>query len=135
MSRNKVSEEQKKKSAQRAVSKFHKEHMKVFTFRFHKENQCDIIEHLESQKNKAGYIAELIRQDLIAHGKQPFARQRVCDVVKDIEDRDVVVLIFKDGSRMLGSKDDFENDDRLVDNVIVEEQINHKTYVVEVRYS
>lgn len=29
------------------------------------ENEMDIIEHMEKQKNKAGYIKDLIREDML----------------------------------------------------------------------
>lgn len=131
MSRTRVTDEQKKKARQKASNKFHKEHMKVYTFRFHKENQRDIIEHLESQKNKAGYIADLIRKDLIAQGKQPFARVRVCDVVKNYDDDMTIVLRFKDGSKMAGNKQDFIDDERCVDCFL--EETNQ--VLIQVRYS
>lgn len=135
MPRTKVTDEQKKKARQKASNKFHKEHMKVYTFRFHKENQRDIIEHLESQKNKAGYIADLIRKDLIAQGKQPFERVRVCDVVNEINDDDEIILVFKDGSKMSVSKEDIANDERYIDSISLDETSDTLKHIIQVRYS
>ena len=135
MSRTKVSEEQKKKSAQRAVSKFHKEHMKVYTFRFHKENQCDIIEHLESQSNKAGYIADLIRKDLIAQGKQPYVKLLVKDLAKQIDNNDRVILLFSDDSKLITDKQHIINDNRVVNCYEKKEYSDHNDWIIEVRYS
>ena len=135
MPRTKVTDEQKKKTMQKAVNKFHKEHMKVYTFRFHKENQRDIIEHLDSQKNKAGYIADLIRKDLIAQGKQPFVKQRLCDVAKEIKDNDEILLVFKDGSKMSVSKEDLINDERFVESVEIMRTLTNDKYIIQVRYS
>ena len=102
---------------------WNKEHLKAYTFRFNVDTQRDIIEQLESKPNKNGYIADLIRKDLIAEGKQPFARQRVCDVIKNIDDSTIVVLLFKDGSRMIANKIDFANDKRCVEDFSEEDGI------------
>ena len=135
MSRTKVTDEQKRKTAQKAVSRYHKEHMKIYSFRFNVDNQRDIIEQLESQENKAGYVADLIRQDLIAKGKKPYVRQRVCDIVKDISDKDVVILTFKDGSSMVGGKNDFLTDERIVEDEVLQDKINYLVHIITVRYS
>ena len=133
MPRTKVSQEQKKKSMQKAVNKFHREKMKVFTFRFHKENQRDVIEHLESQENKAGYIADLIRKDLVAQGKQPFTRERVCDIVANANEETTITLVFKDNSKMVAGKEIFEQDERLVDRFDYKAETNE--LIIYVRYS
>lgn len=133
MSRTRVSDEQKRQARLRAVDKFNKESMKGYTFRFHRKNQADIIEHLESQKNKAGYIADLIKKDLIAQGKQPLVQQRVCDVVKDVDKNVVVVLLFKDNSRIIADKEVFEKDERLVEDYHFDET-DGQLYI-QVRYS
>ena len=48
----------------RAREKYNKANYKAYTFRFHKTNEADVIERLESQPNKQGYLKELIRKDL-----------------------------------------------------------------------
>lgn len=53
-----VSEAQK-----RAAAKYHKEKMVARTVRFSQGEQ-DILDHLDAQPNKAGYIKELIRKDM-----------------------------------------------------------------------
>lgn len=135
MGRKKVSEEQKRKTIRNAVNKYHKEKMKVFSFRFSLVNQTDIIEHLESQTNKTGYVADLIRKDLIAQGKQPFVRQRLCDVAKEINDEDEIILVFKDGSKMSVSKEDLINDERYIDSVEIIQCLLNDKYIIKVRYS
>ena len=47
-----------------ANSKYIKEHMKPYTLRLSLVTEQDLIDLLESQPNKAGYIKELMRQDL-----------------------------------------------------------------------
>lgn len=43
---------------------YDKEQTKVYTFRVVKSTENDIIQKLEVQKNKAGYIKSLIREDI-----------------------------------------------------------------------
>ena len=43
---------------------YDKECTKVYTFRVVKSTENDIIQKLDAQKNKAGYIKSLIRQDI-----------------------------------------------------------------------
>lgn len=135
MPRTKVTDEQKKKSRQKATNKFLKEHMKVYTFRFHKDNQRDIIEHLDSQKNKAGYIADLIRKDLIAQGKTPYVKLTVQELAKQINDIDNVVLLFSDGSKLITDKASIVSDSRVVNCYERKELIDHIEWIIEVRYS
>lgn len=44
--------------------KYQKENLKQYKFFCHKEKDADIIEHLEKQTNKQGYLKELIRRDI-----------------------------------------------------------------------
>lgn len=48
----------------KARDKYNKENYKVVNFKLHKTNDKDIMEHLEAQPNKQGYIKELIRKDI-----------------------------------------------------------------------
>lgn len=48
----------------RAVEKYNKAHTKQFVVRLNLKTDADIIAKLESVPNKAGYIKQLIRQDL-----------------------------------------------------------------------
>lgn len=48
----------------KARDKYNKEHYKVVSFKLHKTNDKDIMEHLENQSNKQGYLKELIRKDM-----------------------------------------------------------------------
>ena len=48
----------------RAREKYNKANYKAYTFRFHKTHEADVIEHLEAQPNKLGYIRGLIRNDM-----------------------------------------------------------------------
>lgn len=48
----------------RARDKYNKEHYKVVNFKLNKETEKEILEHLEAQPNKQGYIKELIKQDM-----------------------------------------------------------------------
>ena len=52
----------------RARAKYEKEKVKQVMVRFY-PSENDILEFLESQDNKAGYIKELIRKDMNSQGK------------------------------------------------------------------
>ena len=43
---------------------YDKECTKVYTFRVVRSTESDIIQRLDAQKNKAGYIKKLIREDI-----------------------------------------------------------------------
>ena len=49
-----------------AVAKCIKNHTRRFTIQFHKDNEADVIEHLEAQENVTQYIKGLIRADMEA---------------------------------------------------------------------
>ena len=49
-----------------AVAKYIKNLMRRFTVQFHKDNEADVIEHLESQENVTQYIKGLIQADMDA---------------------------------------------------------------------
>ncbi|KAB1642798.1 hypothetical protein [Adlercreutzia muris] len=49
-----------------AVAKYIKNHTRRFTIQFHKDNEADVIEHLEAQENVTQYIKGLIRADMEA---------------------------------------------------------------------
>lgn len=44
--------------------RYQKDHVQQVKFNFHKENDADILEYLEAQPNKLGYIKSLIRADI-----------------------------------------------------------------------
>lgn len=48
----------------RAREKYNKENYKVINFKVNKKTEKELIDHLEAQENKQGYIKELIRQDI-----------------------------------------------------------------------
>ncbi len=52
----------------RARAKYEKEKVKQVMVRFY-PSENDILEFLESQDNKAGYIKELIRKDMNSQGQ------------------------------------------------------------------
>lgn len=52
----------------RARAKYEKEKVRQVMVRFY-PSENDILEFLESQDNKAGYIKELIRKDMNRQGK------------------------------------------------------------------
>ena len=47
-----------------AINKYNKEHTKSYAIRFFMVSEQDLIEYLEAQPNKAGYIKRLIREDM-----------------------------------------------------------------------
>ena len=51
-------------SQKKALNKYLKKAMKPYTFRLHKEKYKDVIEWLDQQKNRTGYILELIKEDM-----------------------------------------------------------------------
>lgn len=52
------------KSHSIAQAKYDKEHCKVYTMKMNLVNDSDVIDHLEQQQSKQGYIKDLIRQDI-----------------------------------------------------------------------
>ena len=52
------------KSHSVAQAKYDSTHCKYYSFKFNLENDSDIIDRLEQEKSKQGYIKQLIRQDL-----------------------------------------------------------------------
>lgn len=124
-----------KKNYLNVINKYNKTKMKLYSFRFHVAHQADIIEHLESQPNKAGYIANLIRQDLIAQGKQPYVKLLVKDLAKQIDNNDRVILLFSDDSKLITDKAHIINDNRVVNCYEKKEYSDHNDWIIEVRYS
>jgi len=114
---------------------WNKEHLKSYTIKFNLDTQRDVIEQLESKPNKTGYIADLIRQDLIAQGKQPYEALTLSKLAEEMDSEDQVMLVFPDGSQMRTSKEKIENDNRLVSAYVVDKINNVKYWVVNVRYS
>lgn len=52
--------------AQKKASKKYDQHnTKVITFKFNKTTDADILEQLERQDNRQGYIKQLIRNDIM----------------------------------------------------------------------
>ena len=110
---------------------------KAYSFRFNVNNQSEVIEHLEAQENKAGFVADLILKDYLAKGGKMHDHkvERLYDIAKEMTENDNVVLIFKDGSKLYGGKKAIINDSREVERVEIEEHINGKTFIVYVRYA
>ena len=49
---------------------YNKAHTKLYTFRSMNTTDADIIAYLDSLENKAGYIKELIRADILKHKEE-----------------------------------------------------------------
>lgn len=56
--------EYSKRTSYAAQRKYEKNNVKQYTLKFMISTERDLIEHLEKQSNKSGYIKELIRKDL-----------------------------------------------------------------------
>lgn len=55
------------KASQKKINynyKYNKDNYIMFSFRLNKETQKELIEKLQQEKNKAGYLAKLIQEDL-----------------------------------------------------------------------
>lgn len=48
----------------KAQQKYNKEHTTQITLRLNLKTEADIIEHLQAQPNKQGYLKALIRKDM-----------------------------------------------------------------------
>lgn len=59
-----MTEEEKRQSHIEAVKKYEKKNVTQIKFSFNNVTDKDIIEHIKSQKNKQGYIKQLIREDM-----------------------------------------------------------------------
>lgn len=59
-----MTEEEKRLSHIEAVKKYEKKNVTQIKFSFNNETDKDIIKHIKSQKNKQGYIKQLIREDM-----------------------------------------------------------------------
>lgn len=59
-----MTEEEKRRSHIEAVKKYEKTNVTQIKFCFNNETDKDIIEHMQNQKNKQGYIKQLIREDM-----------------------------------------------------------------------
>ena len=93
-----------KKNYIQTINKYNKENMKLFAVRFHKVNQADIIQHLNNQPNKAGYMARLIREDMERKGIPTLKKTTLADIIGEFGDNDKVVLIFPDESMLVTCK-------------------------------
>lgn len=47
-----------------AIKKYKQKTSKKMTWEFNRNTEADLLEHLEQQPNKAGYIKSLIRADM-----------------------------------------------------------------------
>ena len=65
----KSNEQKKKESHQKAVLKYDNKTYKKITFRFHREKDKNILDHIDKQENKNQYIKDLILADM-EKGKQ-----------------------------------------------------------------
>lgn len=59
-----MTEEEKRRSHIEAVKKYERKNVTQIKFSFNNATDKDIIEHIKSQKNKQGYIKQLIREDM-----------------------------------------------------------------------
>lgn len=59
-----MTEEEKRRSHIEAVKKYERSNVTQIKFSFNNVTDKDIIEHIKSQKNKQGYIKQLIREDM-----------------------------------------------------------------------
>lgn len=59
-----IQKEYEKRTNYAAQRKYDKENTKSYAIRFMKKTEADLIEFLESQDNKSGYIKRLIREDM-----------------------------------------------------------------------
>lgn len=53
-----------KEAIARAVKKYSKENIKTVSLRLHRTHDKDILDILEKQESKQGYIKDLIRKDI-----------------------------------------------------------------------
>lgn len=51
------------------IKQYHKSKMTAFTFKFGNDSEQDIIEYLNKQENKTGYIKKLIKADMERNDK------------------------------------------------------------------
>lgn len=56
--------EYNKRTGYASQNKYHKEKTKSFVIRFMTATEQDLIDHLDNQPNKAGYIKQLIKNDI-----------------------------------------------------------------------
>ena len=56
------------KQALKKYDEAHKDQFQNFHFKINKANNADVLEKLNKQANKQGYILELIRQDIEKNG-------------------------------------------------------------------
>ena len=59
-----IQREYNKRTGYASQERYHKEHTISVAIRLMKNTEKDIIEQLEKQSNKAGYIKRLIREDI-----------------------------------------------------------------------
>lgn len=64
LKKNERQKEYSKRTNFAAQRKYDKENTKSFALKFMKTTEQDLIEHLEKQPNKSGYIKKLIRDDM-----------------------------------------------------------------------
>ena len=53
-----------------ATAKSQKKNSKTVLLRFYYNTEQDVLDYLESQENKSGYIKNLIREDMKKHSKE-----------------------------------------------------------------
>lgn len=121
-----------KKNYIQSINKYNKEKMKLYSVRFHKENQRDIIEHLDNQPNKAGYIARLIREDMERRGIDTLKKITLADIIDKFGDNDKVVLIFPDESMLMSCKANLTS---MLNKEVKSYEKKDDAWHVEVRYA
>lgn len=59
-----IQRDYEKRTGYAAQHKYNKENTRSITIRFMLNTELDLLEHLDSQQNKAGYIKDLIKKDM-----------------------------------------------------------------------
>ena len=59
--------QESKKQQQAYAEQYNRIHCKQYKFRLNNKYESDLIEWLDSQPNKQGYIKQLIRDDIARH--------------------------------------------------------------------
>lgn len=63
--KNARQKEYEKRTGYAAQKKYNEANIKQYTLKFMASTEADMIEHLERQPNKAGYIKALIKKDML----------------------------------------------------------------------
>ena len=61
-----IQKDYERRTGHAAINKYNKEKTVTLSIRLMKNTEADLIEYIEKQQNKAGYIKKLIREDMNA---------------------------------------------------------------------